>query len=53
MVRLRLLRERRRGSVRAIAESLAQAGADIVVADLDPSRSKDTVAAVEQLGARR
>ena len=37
------------GIGRAIAEALAQAGADIVVADLDPSRSKDTVAAVEQL----
>ena len=33
------------GIGRAIAESLAQAGADIVVADLDPSRSKDTVSA--------
>ena len=40
------------GIGRAIAESLAQAGADIVVADLDPSRSKDTVAAVEQLGRK-
>ncbi len=40
------------GIGRAIAESLAQAGADIVIADLDPSRSKDTVAAVEQLGRK-
>jgi 3-oxoacyl-[acyl-carrier protein] reductase len=40
------------GIGRAIAEALAQAGADIVVADLDPSRSKDTVAAVEQLGRK-
>ncbi len=40
------------GIGRAIAESLAQAGADIVVADLDPGRSKDTVAAVEQLGRK-
>jgi 3-oxoacyl-[acyl-carrier protein] reductase len=40
------------GIGRAIAESLAQAGADIVVADLDPARSKDTVAAVEQLGRK-
>ena len=40
------------GIGRAIAESLAQAGADIVVADLDPGRSKETVAAVEQLGRR-
>src|SRR5437879_6632438 len=37
------------GIGRAIAEALAQAGADIVVADLDPSQSKDTVTAVEQL----
>ena len=40
------------GIGRAIAEVLAQAGADIVVADLDPSRSKDTVAAVERLGRK-
>ena len=40
------------GIGRAIAEALAQAGADIVVADLDPSRSKDTVAVVEQLGRK-
>src|SRR5207249_7773340 len=40
------------GIGRAIAEALAQAGADIVVADLDPSRSKDTVTAVEQLGRK-
>ena len=29
------------GIGRAIAEALAQAGADIVVADLDPSRSEE------------
>jgi 3-oxoacyl-[acyl-carrier protein] reductase len=40
------------GIGRAIAEVLAQAGADIVVADLDQGRSKDTVAAVEQLGRK-
>ena len=40
------------GIGRAIAEALGQAGADIVVADLDPNRSKDTVAAVEQLGRK-
>ena len=40
------------GIGRAIAETLARAGADIVVADLDPSRSKDTVDAVEQLGRK-
>jgi 3-oxoacyl-[acyl-carrier protein] reductase len=40
------------GIGRAIAETLAQAGADIAVADLDPSRSAETVAAVEQLGRK-
>ena len=40
------------GIGRAIAESLAQAGADVVVADLYPGRSKDAVAAVEQLGRK-
>ena len=40
------------GIGRAIAETLAAAGADIVVADLDPTRSKDTVAAVEKAGRK-
>src|SRR4026209_2484072 len=40
------------GIGRAIAEGLAQAGADIVVADLDPTRSKDTVAVGGQLGRK-
>lgn len=40
------------GIGRAIAETLAQAGADIAVADLDPSRSAETVAAVEQYGRK-
>jgi len=40
------------GIGRAIAESLAQAGADIAVADLDPSRSRETVSAVEKLGRK-
>jgi 3-oxoacyl-[acyl-carrier protein] reductase len=40
------------GIGRAIAETLAEAGADIVVADLDPTRSKDTVAAVEKTGRK-
>ncbi|MGC4096736.1 MAG: 3-oxoacyl-[acyl-carrier-protein] reductase [Nitrospira sp.] len=40
------------GIGRAIAECLAQAGADIAVADLDPGRSMETVAAVEKLGRR-
>ena len=40
------------GIGRAIAEALAQAGADIVVADLDPGRSHDTVTAVEKLGRK-
>lgn len=40
------------GIGRAIAECLAQAGADIAVADLDPGRSVETVASVEKLGRK-
>jgi 3-oxoacyl-[acyl-carrier protein] reductase len=40
------------GIGRAIAECLAQAGADIVVADLDPGRSTETVDSVEKLGRK-
>src|SRR5574338_1679926 len=40
------------GIGRAIAECLAQAGADIAVADLDPGRSVETVDSVEKLGRR-
>ncbi|HKW86668.1 MAG TPA: 3-oxoacyl-[acyl-carrier-protein] reductase [Nitrospiraceae bacterium] len=40
------------GIGRAIAETLARDGADIVVADLDPGRSQDTVEAVSKLGRR-
>lgn len=40
------------GIGRAIAECLAQAGADIAVADLDPGRSAETVASVEKLGRK-
>ncbi|MDH4155319.1 MAG: 3-oxoacyl-[acyl-carrier-protein] reductase [Nitrospira sp.] len=40
------------GIGRAIAEALAQAGADIAVADLDPNRSAETVAAVEKNGRK-
>jgi 3-oxoacyl-[acyl-carrier protein] reductase len=40
------------GIGRAIAERLAQAGADVAVADLDPGRSRETVAAVEKLGRK-
>ncbi len=40
------------GIGRAIAECLAQAGADIAVADLDPGRSLETIAAVEKLGRK-
>jgi 3-oxoacyl-[acyl-carrier protein] reductase len=40
------------GIGQAIAESLAQAGADIAVVDLDPSRSQETVRVVEEQGRR-
>ena len=40
------------GIGRAIAETLARAGADIAVADLDPGRSQETVSAVGALGRR-
>jgi len=40
------------GIGRAIAESLAQAGADVAVADLDPGRSLDTIGAIEKLGRK-
>ena len=40
------------GIGRAIAECLAQAGADIAVADLDPGRSVETVSSVQKLGRK-
>ncbi|TAJ27614.1 MAG: 3-oxoacyl-[acyl-carrier-protein] reductase [Nitrospirae bacterium] len=40
------------GIGRAIAETLARAGADVVVADLDPGRSQEAVAAITQLGRK-
>jgi 3-oxoacyl-[acyl-carrier protein] reductase len=40
------------GIGRAIAECLAEAGADIAVADLDPGRSVETVASIERLGRK-
>jgi 3-oxoacyl-[acyl-carrier protein] reductase len=40
------------GIGRAIAEALAEAGADVAVADLDPARSSDTVATVAKLGRK-
>ena len=40
------------GIGRAIAETLAGHGADIVVADLDPGRSLETVEAITKLGRR-
>ncbi len=36
----------------AIAKRLAEDGADIAVADLDPARAQDAVAAIQQLGRR-
>lgn len=40
------------GIGRVIAETLAAAGADIVVADLDPTRSQDTVDGIKKIGRR-
>ncbi len=40
------------GIGRAIAETLARAGADVAVADLDPGRSQETVDAVVKLGRK-
>ena len=40
------------GIGRAIAETLARHGADIVVADMDPGRAEEAAAAVTQLGRR-
>jgi 3-oxoacyl-[acyl-carrier protein] reductase len=40
------------GIGRAIAETLAHAGADVAVADLDPGRSQDTVTAITKMGRR-
>ena len=40
------------GIGRAIAEALAEDGADIVVADLDPGRSQETVTTIQKLGRR-
>jgi 3-oxoacyl-[acyl-carrier protein] reductase len=40
------------GIGRAIAETLARHGADVVVADLDPGRSQETVEALKTLGRR-
>ncbi len=40
------------GIGRAIAEALAAVGADVAVADLDPGRSQETVAAITKMGRR-
>lgn len=40
------------GIGRNIAETLAHDGADIAVADMDPGRAQDTIAAIKKLGRR-
>ena len=40
------------GIGRTIAETLAQAGADVAVADMDPGRSQETIEAIKKLGRR-
>ncbi|MGQ0809680.1 MAG: 3-oxoacyl-[acyl-carrier-protein] reductase [Nitrospiraceae bacterium] len=40
------------GIGRSIAETLARDGADVVVADLDPGRSQETVASIEKIGRK-
>lgn len=40
------------GIGRTIAESLAEGGADVAVADMDPGRAQDTADAVKKLGRR-
>ena len=40
------------GIGRAIAETLAQVGADIVVADMDPGRAQEAVDAISKIGRR-
>jgi len=40
------------GIGRTIAETLAQDGADIAVADMDPGRAQDTIEAIKKLGRR-
>jgi 3-oxoacyl-[acyl-carrier protein] reductase len=40
------------GIGRTIAETLAQAGADVAVADMDPGRAQETIEAIKKLGRR-
>jgi 3-oxoacyl-[acyl-carrier protein] reductase len=40
------------GIGRTIAETLAQAGADVAVADMDPGRAEETIEAIKKLGRR-
>lgn len=40
------------GIGRTIAETLAQDGADVVVADMDPGRAQETIEAIQKLGRR-
>ncbi len=48
----RLSQGRHRGSAGRSRKHWHKAGADIVVADLDPSRSKDTVSGGRKVGAK-
>jgi 3-oxoacyl-[acyl-carrier protein] reductase len=40
------------GIGRTIAEALAQDGADVAVADMDPGRAQETIDAIKKLGRR-
>ena len=40
------------GIGRTIAETLAQDGADVAVADMDPGRAQETIETIKKLGRR-